>query len=874
MQESLSIAIQALILRYHTMKSRRIVIFFFVFVSSLIVLVAAAGLTLQYLFNGKVKDLFVRELNKQLATEVKVSDIRLSLFQDFPFASVRFSGVEVAGSSKLDAKAKLLSASLISMKFNIPDLLRNSFSVRYLSISGAAVNIHFFADGSDNFHILKPSTGKENEQFNLNIKRIELIDTKFSYTDEASQQTASVDISRLLLKGSFKNESFRMEATGSMLVDNYSSGEIVYIKNRGISLKSDIDVDTRKGYYSISDGEISIETLHLNAGGWVINRSGRKEMEIVVAASNTSANKVISLIPDKYRKSLVDYSISGTGDVGLKIKGRYGNGHKPAISAQITLASGEIIHRKTKVGLESVSFNGSFLAGEDGKGVNLNIDNLKAILRNGTIAGNISVTGLQFPVIKAAISGSFNLADVKEFLNSDTITQLSGKTSFTGTFSGRIANPGKLSASDFRNSQFMGSCSLSSVTLGLKGYKVPATGLSGILSFNNNDLLVSALSGKFGESDFLIKGSIGNLLSRIFVKGEKLVINGSLVSEKTNWDEISSSSEGTGEYNFGIPGDIEIGNLKMDIRNFHFRKFDAKNLTTEITVHNRVLTASNILLQSMQGTVTGKATINASNPSHSLLTCDADVNKVNVNSLFIEFGNFGNTDLVAENLDGRVTGNILFSGLMYPNLDMDLESIKSHAELVVEDGRLVNYEPMEALSKFLRVDDLKDIRFETLTNQIDIANQIIYIPVMEIKSSALNLTLMGTHTFDNELNYHFSIALADILASKFRKKNPGFDRQEEFGPIAEDNKGKTMIFVSMTGTVDEPVFSYDKKAVREKIGTEMQSQRSELKQVLNKELQWLGGDTLAKSKRLKEKEIQKKQEDGKFVIEWDDDEKK
>lgn len=856
------------------MKSRKVIIVSVVVISSLIVLTAAAGLTLQYLFNGKVRDLFVRELNKQLAAEVNVADVRLSIFQDFPFASVRFTGVKVAGVSKMKSKEKLLSADLISLKFNIPDLFRNRFSVRYLSMSGADANIHFFADGSDNFHILKPSGGGESEQFNLNIKRIELIDTRFNYTDETSQQAVRLTISRLILKGSFRNESFKMTAAGKMLVDKFSSAGIVYIKNREISLKTGIDVDTRKRYYSIHDGEIQLETLRLKAGGWVIDRDGRREIDIAIASSNTSADKVISLLPDNYRDHLADYVISGTGDVRLKIKGHFGTGHAPAIAAQLVLTNGEVIHKKTRVGLENLSFSGSYLVGANGKGVNLNVSNLKAVLRNGTIAGNISMSGLQSPFIKASISGTFDLSDVKEFLNNDTITQLSGKASVSGIFTGQMADIGKPTASDFRKSTFTGTCNLNSVTLGLKGYNIPVTGLSGTLAFNNNDLLISALSGNFGQTDFLVKGVVGNLLARLFVKGEKLVINGSLVSEKLNWDEISSISEGSGEYYFGIPGDIEIGKLKLDIRSFHFRKFEATNLSADLALHNRILSVSDILLQSMQGTVTGKATINASNPSHSLLTCNADINRVNINKLFVEFGNFGNTDLVAENLDGRVTGNVLFSGLMYPNLDMDLESIKSHAELIVEDGRLVNYEPMEALSKFLRVEDLKDIRFETLTNQIDIANQIIYIPVMEIKSSALNLTLMGTHTFDNEINYHFSIALADLLASKFRKKNPGYAKQDEFGPVTEDNRGRTMVFVSMTGTVDEPVFNYDKKAVREKISTEMQSQRSELKQVLNKEFQWLGGDTLTKAKKLRDKEILKKQEEGKFVIEWEDDERK
>jgi len=865
------ITTQRVILRYQIMKGRRIIIGFIVTFSVLVLLIAAAGLTLQYLFNGKVRDLFINELNKQLATEVKVDDIKLSLFQDFPYASVRFSGVQVKEAAAEKSKNNLLQAGLISLKFNIPDLLRNRFSVHFISILNAEFRLHYFADGSDNYHILKESAGAKSGQFELNVQRINFTDTKFIYLDDAAQQHAKLNVKHLLLKGHFRNESFRMNASGNLFVEQYASGGMVYIDNREIGLDADLDIDTRKGLYSVSKGEIILGKLHLKTNGWVIDRSDRKEMDIAVSSMQTPAKQVISLLPEKFREQLHSYNIAGIGNISLTINGLWGGGHIPSVTANITLDNGNIIHRKTNVGLQDLSFSGKYITLQDGKGMNLNINNLKATLRNGSINGSISMQGLESPSIKANLSGSFNLADIKEFLNSDTITQLSGMMSVTGAFATQIANIRQPSASDFRNSRFSGSCTLNNITVGLKSYNVPVTGLSGTFSFNNNDLIVNTLVGNFGQSDFNIKGSVGNLLSRIFVKGEKLNINGSLLSEKTNWDEISSSSNGQGEYNFGIPGDIEIGEMRVDVRNFHFRKFDAKNVTTIISIHNRVLAATDILFQSMQGTVTGKATINAASASHSNLTCQANINKVNINRLFVEFGNFGNTDLVAENLDGMVTGSVIFSGMMFPNLDMDLQSIKSHAELMIENGRLVNYAPMMDLSTFLRVEDLKDIRFETLTNQIDIANQIIYIPVMDIKSSALDLSVMGTHTFDNALNYHFSIALADILASKYRKRNPGYNKQEEFGPVAEDGRGRTMVYVSMGGTVDEPVFNYDKKAVRQKITTEMQTQRSELKQVLNREFQWIGGDSTKKAKTQKDKELQKKQEEGKFVIEWDDD---
>jgi sugar/nucleoside kinase (ribokinase family) len=142
---------------------------------------------------------------------------------------------------------------------------------------------------------------------------------------------------------------------------------------------------------------------------------------------------------------------------------------------------------------------------------------------------------------------------------------------------------------------------------------------------------------------------------------------------------------------------------------------------------------------------------------------------------------------------------------------------------------------------------------------------------MNIKSSAIDLSLMGTHTFSNEVNYHFSIALADLIAAKFQRKNPGFKKQTDFGPVEDDGRGKTQILVSLTGTVDDPVFAYDRKAAAEKINKELRIQKVELKEAFKKEFGSLSGDTLRKSQKAKEKEMQKKQEEGKFVIDWDDD---
>ena len=95
------------------------------------------------------------------------------------------------------------------------------------------------------------------------------------------------------------------------------------------------------------------------------------------------------------------------------------------------------------------------------------------------------------------------------------------------------------------------------------------------------------------------------------------------------------------------------------------------------------------------------------------------------------------------------------------------------ADIFLEKGELIAYKPVLALSKFIEVEELNHIRFSSLRNVIEIHDQKIYFPEMDIKSSALNLKLSGVHSFNNEIEYHFNLLLRDILSKKARKAKKG-----------------------------------------------------------------------------------------------------
>ena len=841
---------------------------------SIVIFAVVVLFAAQRFLGPEVKRLFITEINKSLTAEVQIDDVQLSLIKDFPYASVCFTGVRMKEATRIPTGNYLLKAGTIALRFNIWDLLSKKYSVKNIRLADVEIGPHVYADGSDNFHFWKQTGGAANENFNFELKRIIVSKLHIRYTNDTTHTVVDARLPGFVAKGNFGSNQYALDLAGNILFDEFKSQGIRYISNREFNLWLTLDADQLTGLYTISKGTVETGKLKLTTTGSIIYNDDQKQVSLNIAATGSTLEEMLSLVPEKYTQSLEGYSFQGKGDVAAGISGIFGGTHVPAVTVRLEMQNGTIAERKSGICLSNVSAQAVYTVKQDGKDETLSISNLKAKLGDGFISGSLMMQGFSSPLIQCNMAASMNLAELSQFLKYEEFTAMSGFIKVNAAFDGRIADIQHPATSDFLNSNFTGSGSIQQANLGLKKYNLPIKSIQSVFAFNGNDLQIQQLSFEAGRSDFNLKGTLGNLLSWIFVKNESLSVTGSLASRQFNWDELAGAQQGsTGEFQFRLPGDISISNLQVQSNTFTFGKFSATHISGMAHLHNKILSVTDIDMLTCQGKVSGQVNINALAGKYSLLQAKARLEKVNVKTLFTQFGNFGQDDLKDENLEGLITADVIFAGSMQNNLVIDLNSIKTHADIMIENGRLVKFSPMQSLSTFLKVDDLADIRFATLHNQIDIANQVIYIPGMEIKSSALDLQLMGTHTFDNELEYHFTIALADLLSSRFKTRNKGYDNQAEFGPVEDDGRGRTKIYVSLTGTVDNPIVKYDRKAMREKISNDLKAQKTELKQILKQEFKWIQGDTLKKTQQLKDKEILKKQEQGKFVIEWDDDKK-
>ena len=144
------------------------------------------------------------------------------------------------------------------------------------------------------------------------------------------------------------------------------------------------------------------------------------------------------------------------------------------------------------------------------------------------------------------------------------------------------------------------------------------------------------------------------------------------------------------------------------------------------------------------------------------------------------------------------------------------------------------------------------MKFSKLENTIDVANEVITIPTMEIKSSALSVFLSGTHTFNQEINYEVTLLLSELLSNSFRRKNT---KITTFGEEKQDGEIFNTVYFKMTGNTDDPKISLNKIRFMEDINNSVQKEKETISSIIKE-------DILQKE----EKEITEKGQE--IEIEW------
>ncbi len=255
----------------------------------------------------------------------------------------------------------------------------------------------------------------------------------------------------------------------------------------------------------------------------------------------------------------------------------------------------------------------------------------------------------------------------------------------------------------------------------------------------------------------------------------------------------------------------------VDIGHFIYHRIDLQKIHARMrTTKNHYLYLDTLSMLAAGGSFKGSGYFNGSDPKHIYLKPNLKVKDANIDKLMFKFENFGQDELVSENLHGKLSAHITGNIRMYPDMVPDLDQSEVHMDIEVTNGRLDNYEPMLLLSDYMGDKNLNSVRFDTLKNHMDITNGVMTIPNMTIESTIGHYEISGEQDMELNFDYYLRIPWGTVKeAARYRLFGNKKTAKGETGDdqiIEDDPKRRTRFLnVRMKGDIDDYDISLKKQ---------------------------------------------------------------
>ena len=333
----------------------------------------------------------------------------------------------------------------------------------------------------------------------------------------------------------------------------------------------------------------------------------------------------------------------------------------------------------------------------------------------------------------------------------------------------------------------------------------------------------------FGNSDFQLNGFFRNIIAFIFAKNQPIGIEADLRSHNLDLDELLTGNvkidnktiDGKQAYTtFEINPRLAL-TFNCDIEQLKFRRFRGREIKGKLKVSNQVAKGNQISMQTMGGQITMNGRVDGRQKNHIRVYTKSSYQGIYIDSLFYVFENFGQDFLEDQHLKGQAFAELDTYMAFDENLRFKSPDLVVNAGLVIENGELNNFEPLQKLSTYVDGEELKHLQFADLKNNVQIKDREIYLPNMVVQSNVTTIAVNGTHTFDQQISYRLKVPL------KSSKK----DKDEYFGAL-EDDGLNTNLFLKIMGTTQDYQVVYDKAAVKDKIRHDLKEEKWEFRKAV------------------------------------------
>ncbi len=791
---------------------------FWIFLAALLFFL---GGTSAFLFIQKdfIRNQSIKALNKQLNTEINVGGpIDLTFLSNFPNISLSFNEVIIA--DRLRTNDTLASLGNVSLHLNTWALLNKDVSIDGINARNGFIHLYADKQGLANYDILKPKESPSASTL-LQLKSIVLNNVELIYDDEENNIYSHVLSIRSDISGSFYQKDFDLMIDADLFSYSLFIDDASLFPAKSVKGKLKLKYTGIEGCIVFDENTLNIQQNKFLVSGTLCNKT--KLIDLVAHAEGSDLKEALGFVPNEW---LDASNFSGNGAFKLK-SAIFGELKNPAIQLDFNITQGVLDLKQQQLQLKDLNLDGLYRKTKDNK-QSLHITKFNTRAANSFLNGDLLIANLHDISIEAHLTASLNEQFLNKFLPDDFEVKDGSIELNEMTF---LIHHNTLD-SLWQLRKIEGELGLNQLNGQLHVLDLPFN-FSGSLTGKESFLSSEEININIGDNHLKFDGEVNNLLE-IILNQEKenivdLGVNGNMSSDYFNLNDfIQSSSKGENKATKKIQFPPIFGNIKLKLAHVIFKALNIYDLNIEANANNAAYIFDIIDSKTLGGHFSGHLLTNVIENDFEI-NLSADIERVAIQDLFSSFNNFGQEDWGSENIRGQLNAQLDFSATWLDFTNLDSENFLLHSQLKLSDGELLNFAPLMSLSGKLELDQLEHLYFKELQADITIKDEWIFMPMTTIQSNLLSLDAGGKHSFDNEIDYQLVLNLKNLLAAKFKKKKT---KVEDY---VNDAKGGINLFISMAGTVDNPIIFFDKKGVKDKMKNDFKKEKEDFKNLFKKD---------------------------------------
>lgn len=795
---------------------------FALIIALLIVTIVSSGIYIA-INQKKIAERFLSIVEKDVKLDINYSDFNINLFSHVPFVALTFDNLSVNLPEK-KLPTNILSAQSLSLTVNSINLIQGKFNLRNCIVESGTANYYpKIVDSLINEYSCQERNA--NNPQNISINKFRLNNYEVNIYDNKNKQSIKLSIDKSLISIDFKNNKLITSIKSSY--KKIEAGEFEFEHPFKIDL-----------YITKTDKICNIQGLNINSNDIKILASGdynneKGKISLTFSSNSFITDNLIELLPVKTN----DFRLEGRSNISGYVDYNINTG----ILQELTIfhnTKGKLNLNNRRVQINDLSGKTQFFDNFSSHNstiskVDIEFDEISAVF-------SARVKGIKNPIVLAEGSiklnnSKFNIANISGAINSSGNIKVLGRVN--------------MSHNDFRVTyqNIKGSANFSIVNL--KGFD-RINDIAGNITLDKNVSIVS--SGKFDNMPFNIsiyQDNILNLLNNNYTLSPEIKIK----AESINVDYLT-------EFIAKLPESKDSSNVNntytitVDSKNLQFMGYNFKNVNSKMQYSDNTFEIVNFSGNGFDGILRGS--MKKIDTKYFIST---DFNGMCISKLFNHYDNFKQSFVTCNNISGNLSGSVILNFITDNGGQIVMPSIKMESDVTISDGKLMGMNKIDKLSKWLKLDQVKSIDFKTLHNRIEISDQCVRIPRMDVFSNVINMELSGEHYFAGNYTYWMKINFSQVLSRRFLNSSSIDDTENT-------SNGAINLYLKLTGDSNDYNVSLDKKSSFEKIKGNLNTEGNTIKEMLKDEYK-----TIVKKDTSKNPEKDSSlQNNTKFNIEWDE----